>query len=92
MIVSCHFPTKIMFMMTKKSHLIFFYIFLVVQIGFEEILYMVNEADGQVVLSVAVLSGQLSSDVLIRINTEDNSAVGKFRDNGLHTFSCVDHQ
>ena len=76
----------------KKFHLICFYIFLVVQIGFEEILYMVNEADGQVVLSVAVLSGQLSSDVLIRINTADNSAVGKFRANDLHKFSCVDHQ
>ena len=53
---------------------------------------MVNEADGQLVLAVAVLSGQLSSDVLISINTADNSAVGRFRANGLHTFSCVDHQ
>lgn len=50
----------------------------VVQIGFERILYSVNEAARQVTLSVAVLSGSLSDEVLIRLNTQDGSAKGMF--------------
>lgn len=48
----------------------------VVEIGFERIHYSVRETAGQVTLSVAVLSGSLSDEVVIRINTHDRSAKG----------------
>ena len=43
-------------------------------IGFGEIEYSVVETTGQVVLNVVVLSGQLSQDVVVRLNTIEDSA------------------
>ena len=48
----------------------------VVEIGFERSHYSVRETAGQVTLSVAVLSGSLSDEIVIRINTHDRSAKG----------------
>ena len=47
-----------------------------VQIGFEETLYTIDESAGVVTVSVAVLSGSLSSDVAVRLITRDGSARG----------------
>ena len=38
---------------------------------------MVDEGAGQVEVSVAVLSGGLSEEVFVRVNTQDNTAQGK---------------
>ena len=46
-------------------------------ISFEEEVYTVNEADGEVTVSVAVLSGVLSSDVVVRMDTKDGNAKGE---------------
>ena len=53
-------------------------------ISFEEAVYTVNEADGKVTVSVAVLSGVLSSDVVVRMDTKDGNANGESED--LHFF------
>ena len=50
----------------------------VVQIGFEEVLYTVNEGTGQVGLGVAVLSGTLSSNIVLSLETADNTAQGRW--------------
>ena len=50
----------------------------VVQIGFEEVLYTVNEGTGQVELGVAVLSGALSSNIVLSLETADNTAQGRW--------------
>ena len=39
-------------------------------------LYSVNENDEIAVLSIAVLSGQLSEEVVVRLRTENGSATG----------------
>lgn len=49
----------------------------VVRIGFEEMLYFVDESAGEITVSVGVLSGTLSGDVMVQVNTNDNSAAGK---------------
>lgn len=49
-----------------------------VQIGFARTLYSIDEAASEVTLSVAVLSGHLSSDTLVRLKTGDNSATGLY--------------
>ena len=46
-----------------------------VTIGFEEMLYSVLETAGRVVVPV-LLDGELSSDVTVRITTQDGSATG----------------
>ena len=46
-------------------------------ISFEEAVYTVNEADGEVTVSVAVLSGVISSDVVVRMDTKDGNAKGE---------------
>ena len=46
-------------------------------ISFEEEVYTVNEADGEVTVSVALLSGVLSSDVVVRMDTKDGNAKGE---------------
>ena len=48
-----------------------------VTIGFVETLYAVKENDGSAVVTVAVLSGQLSQDVVINFDTQDGSAISK---------------
>ena len=48
-----------------------------VQIGFEEVLYSVDESAGEVTLGVVILSGGLSSEVVVRLSTGDSSATGK---------------
>ena len=45
-------------------------------IGFNEPDYRVDESDGEVVLAVKLLSGVLSSDVVVILETEDGSAQG----------------
>ena len=52
----------------------FSFTFAAATIGFEETLYTVNEGDGQVVVGVAVLAGELSRDVVVSMETEDGSA------------------
>ena len=47
-----------------------------VQIGYEETLYTIDESAGEVTVSVAVLSGSLSSDVVVQLVTRDGSARG----------------
>ena len=47
-----------------------------VVIGFLEEVYTVNESDGQVVVTVAVLGGQLSRTVEVELLTQDGSATG----------------
>ena len=54
-----------------------------VRIGFEETLYTVSEDDGTAVVNVAVLSGTLSSDVVVTLETSDDDAAGKLRSTGL---------
>ena len=44
-----------------------------VQIGFEEIMYAVNERDRQVVVGV-VLDGDISENVRVRLGTTDGTA------------------
>ena len=48
----------------------------VVEIGFEQTVYTVEEGSGPATVSVAVLSGQLSSDVVVRLDTTQRSAEG----------------
>ena len=47
-----------------------------VTIGFQPVTYTVEEAAGEVTLTVLVLSGQLGRDVEIRLETSDISATG----------------
>ena len=44
-------------------------------IGFEKTLYTVDEFEGQAVVGVAILDGSLSQDVVVRVNTEDGTAI-----------------
>ena len=53
--------------------------FAVVQIGFNNSVYTIDERAGEVVVSVVVLSGTLSDEVVVRFNTQDSSALGRFR-------------
>ena len=59
------------------SHLCSSSSFTVVQIGFESNLYTVNEGAGEVVVSVIVVSGILSGEVVVRLDTLDNTAIGR---------------
>ena len=45
-------------------------------IGFERTLYSVNEDDMVAVLVARVLSGALSGPVVVRVNTDDGTALG----------------
>ena len=54
-----------------------------VRIGFEETLYTVREDEGTVEVDVAVLSGTLSSDVVVTMVTSDADAEGKLHSTGL---------
>ena len=47
-----------------------------VTIGFEETVYSVLETDGSVMVPVVLLVGELSSDVMVRITTDDGTATG----------------
>ena len=47
-----------------------------VTIGFVSTLYSVNENEEIAALSIAVLSGQLSGEVVVRLSTQDDSAAG----------------
>lgn len=44
-------------------------------IGFENTLYTVRELEGQAVVGVAILDGNLSQDVVVAVNTEDETAM-----------------
>ena len=46
----------------------------VATIGFEETVYTVGESEGQVVVGVVVLAGELSRDLVVSMETEDGSA------------------
>ena len=41
-----------------------------------ETLYSVDENDGSIAVTVAVLSGELSEDVVVGFNTQDDTATG----------------
>ena len=49
-----------------------------VTIGFVNTTYSVSESDGIAVVSVAVLSGELSDDVVVRLTTRGGSATRTF--------------
>jgi hypothetical protein len=44
-------------------------------IGFEETMYSADEADGEIEVFVAVLQGELSGPVVLRISTMDGTAI-----------------
>ena len=46
-------------------------------IGFSTTMYNVNEGDGTVPLVVEVISGSLSMDVQVTLETSDGQAIGK---------------
>ena len=46
-------------------------------IGFERTIYTVGGDDGQVELTVSVLEGVPSGDVVVRLRTRDNTATCK---------------
>lgn len=48
-----------------------------VEIGFEQELYSVDEDAGTVSLGVAIFSGSLSSNVVVRVQTAQSTAMGK---------------
>lgn len=50
------------------------YHFSATRIGFEETSYTVNEEIGRVVVSVAILDGELSNNVRVRFTTENDTA------------------
>ena len=52
--------------------------FAVILIGFDPDAYEVDEEEGIVFVTVAVLDGSLNTDVVIRLNTSDGTAVCKF--------------
>ena len=58
----------------NQFHIIYIYIYLAATIGFELTSYTVDEVDGVVVVGVALLSGDLSREVVVRFNTMDDSA------------------
>ena len=49
----------------------------VVVIGFEQQMYSVNESDGQVVLAVVVMNGELLIPVTVSVTTVPDTAEGK---------------
>ena len=55
---------------------IYMYVYTGVEVGFEETVYTVVEGSGPATVTVAVLSGQLSSDVVVRLDTSQRSAEG----------------
>ena len=48
-----------------------------VVIGFERTLYTVDENDGQVVVSVVVMEGDVTGNVLVELTTSPGSAQGR---------------
>jgi hypothetical protein len=54
-----------------------FHIIIDVVIGFNPDQYTVDESDGSVNFTVAVLSGELAFDVVVKFFTEDGSAEGR---------------
>ena len=48
-----------------------------VEIGFQGTQYSVDESSGEVVVSVVVLSGILSEEVVVRLSTNQDTATGK---------------
>ena len=59
-----------------------------VTIGFVETMYDINEGDGTVTLTIAVLSGELSEDVVLNFATLPGTASGEIDRN---THSLTDH-
>ena len=49
----------------------------VARIGFVDTSYTATERDGVVVVSVALLDGSLTDDVVVRLETADGSATGE---------------
>ena len=53
------------------------YLCVVVVIGFEQTSYPVGESEGQVLLAVSVINGELSRPVVVTVTTIEGSALGK---------------
>ena len=64
--------------MWRWKHNHYFYNFAEVTIGFDPAAYEVDEEAGIVFVSVAVLDGALNTDVVIRLNTSDGTAVCEY--------------
>ena len=47
-----------------------------VQLGFERETYSVDESEETITLYISVLSGQLSDDLIVQLNTVDSTAQG----------------
>ena len=56
--------------------MLFFFHLIAVTIGFENTFYSVDESSGSLTVDVAVLSGDLSRDVVVRFDTRRDSATG----------------
>lgn len=62
----------------------------VVVIGFEQTAYPVGESDGQVVLAVSVINGELSRPVVVTVTTIEESALGKLKNKWENSFEKGD--
>jgi hypothetical protein len=54
-------------------------------VGFNPDQYIVDESDGSVNFTVAVLSGELTFDIVVEFFTEDGSAEGRYMFSGIAT-------
>ena len=66
--------------------MITFYATTAARIGFERVMYNGSEADEVINVAVAVLSGTLSQEVVVRINTMDSSA--RCKNDEIHIVLC----
>ena len=52
------------------------YVCIGVVIGFEDMLYFVDESEGEVIVNIAVLTGTLSSEVTVQLTQNPDTATG----------------
>lgn len=60
-------------------------------IGFEKRLYFVEEPEGEIVVSVAVLSGSLSEEVVVPFSTSPDTASGLNKYSVFHSMVSQCH-
>lgn len=63
---------------SSSSFYYYYYYVTAVVIGFVMSDYAARESDGTVKVEVAVMSGRLSSDVVVRFDTQDGRATGVY--------------
>ena len=62
-----------------------------VVIGFGSTEYSVEASAGEAIVSVRILSGQLSRSLLVTLQTADDSAIGRFSKISFQILSFVFH-